>query len=212
MALYESFTFRPRKSLASFVGLASPHAEHGIATSLPEAVDHSGMVLEMAIQSGPRSRKRIPMIANFPPVRAPQRAAVLNYAIRQLSSGLVLTTKVGHGAPQTSPRAKETITATAMMSNRRMFSTRSPVHKGKTTDQNDCNGDQQYDHGSKVSLVGPIEGSPQVEKPSITRHPPYWGVSQRVRWPQIGMVRGKEVHRWSWPAPRLAAFTPQQPS
>src|SRR6516225_3980329 len=55
--------------------------------------------------------------------------------------------------------------------NRRMFTPRSPVHKGETADQNDCDGDQQYDHGLRVSLLWPIEGSPQVGKPSITGDP-----------------------------------------
>jgi len=56
VALYKSFTLKTREALASFVGLASPHAEHGIATCLPEAVNHSGVLLEMIIQGGPMSR------------------------------------------------------------------------------------------------------------------------------------------------------------
>ena len=81
--------------MATFVGLASPHVEHGIATSLLEAVHHSGVVLEVSVQGGPVSRKRIPMLVNFPPSREPQGGWLLNYAIHPLSSGLVLMTKVG---------------------------------------------------------------------------------------------------------------------
>jgi hypothetical protein len=56
--------------------------------------------------------------------------------------------------------AKETITATTITSNKRMFSTRSPLHKGETPDEDDGDGDQQYDHGLRVSLWWLIEGSP----------------------------------------------------
>lgn len=67
---------------------------------------------------------------------------------------------------QRSPRAKETMRAMPMTSNRRMFIVRSPVHKCETADQDDGDCDQQYDHGLRVSLWRPIEGSPQVEDPS----------------------------------------------
>jgi len=96
-----------------------------------------------------------------------------------MSSGLLLTTKVGEGArgircqvehrnplqtsaakPQRSPRAKETMRAEPMASNRRMFIVRSPVHKCETAEQDDGDGDKQYDHGLRVSLWRRIEGSP----------------------------------------------------
>ena len=82
-----------------------------------------------------------------------------------------------------------------MTSNRRMFSIRSPVHKRETADQNDCDGDEQYDHGLRASLLGPIEGSPQVEKPSITRHPITGEEADVYAGHQIETVRAKEV--WS---------------
>jgi hypothetical protein len=55
VALYKSFTLKSREALAIFVALASPHAEYGIATGLPEAIDHPGMASEMTIQGGPIS-------------------------------------------------------------------------------------------------------------------------------------------------------------
>jgi len=56
VALYKSLTLKTREVLAIFVRLASPHAEHAIAISRPEAVDHPGVVLEMIIHGGPMSR------------------------------------------------------------------------------------------------------------------------------------------------------------
>ena len=58
MALYECFTFELRKVLTAFVRLAPPHANHGILTRLPEAVDEPDMVLEVMIQNGPLNGNR----------------------------------------------------------------------------------------------------------------------------------------------------------
>jgi hypothetical protein len=50
-------------------------------------------------QGRPVSRKRIPIFADFPPSLEPQCASALNYVSDPMSSGLLLTTKVGaHGS------------------------------------------------------------------------------------------------------------------
>jgi len=55
---YKSLTLKFRKLLAIFVGLSPPHANHGILTGVPEAMDHVGVVLEMTIQDGPLNGNR----------------------------------------------------------------------------------------------------------------------------------------------------------
>jgi hypothetical protein len=35
--------------LAVFIRLIKPHAKHGILTSLPEAIDHAGVMLEVML-------------------------------------------------------------------------------------------------------------------------------------------------------------------
>ena len=56
------------------------------------------MVLKVTFQGGPVSRKRIPMIETSLRMVSPAAGQVLNYAINPMSSGLLLTTKVGEGA------------------------------------------------------------------------------------------------------------------
>jgi hypothetical protein len=55
VTLYKSITLSFRKALAVFLSLASPHANNGIPTSLPETVDYLEVLFEMEIQSGPFS-------------------------------------------------------------------------------------------------------------------------------------------------------------
>ena len=58
MALNKGMALKFRKTVAVLVGLARPHANHGIAARSPETIDQSDVVLEMAIQGGPLSGKR----------------------------------------------------------------------------------------------------------------------------------------------------------
>jgi hypothetical protein len=42
-------TLKFRKVLAVFIRLTKPHAKHRFLTSLPEAIDHSGVMLEVML-------------------------------------------------------------------------------------------------------------------------------------------------------------------
>jgi hypothetical protein len=57
VTLYKGIAFSFRKTFAVFLGLASPHANNGIATSPPETVDKLEVFFEMKIQSDPFSGK-----------------------------------------------------------------------------------------------------------------------------------------------------------
>ena len=49
MTLNKGVALEFRKTVAVLVGLAPPHADHGITARSPETVNQSGVVLEMAI-------------------------------------------------------------------------------------------------------------------------------------------------------------------
>jgi hypothetical protein len=53
MTFYKSIALGFRKTLSIFLGLASPHANNGIATGFPETVDELEVFFEMDIQRGP---------------------------------------------------------------------------------------------------------------------------------------------------------------
>jgi hypothetical protein len=57
VTLYEGSALSLRKTFAVFLGLASPHANNGIASSYPETVDQLEVFFEMEIQSGPFNGK-----------------------------------------------------------------------------------------------------------------------------------------------------------
>jgi len=53
VTLYKSSALSFRKALPVLLRLASPHANNGISTSFPEAIDQLEVLFEMQIQSGP---------------------------------------------------------------------------------------------------------------------------------------------------------------
>lgn len=58
MALDKGVAFKLRKGLAVFVGLAFPHAKHGLTVDVPEAIDNHGQIREVLVQRRPMSRDR----------------------------------------------------------------------------------------------------------------------------------------------------------
>src|SRR5262249_55922484 len=109
-----------RKTVAVLVGLARPHANHGIAARSPETIDQSDVVLEMAIQGGPLSGKRplhdgefhLPLVGLLP-ILTPHTRRNWGYYWRLKYDGCpgVNVTLMG-GAPATSFRSRREIART----------------------------------------------------------------------------------------------------